>query len=819
MLQRKRLPGQRRSPIPDEDRYALATAAGGVAVWDWDLATNDLFVDPVLRSMLGYEDNSVPDRIVDWARLVHPEDRDRLLKDAQTCLVPPSKRFECEHRMLARSGNVRWFLTRGSAIYDQNGKAIRVLGTTTDVTERKLAQLALRESDARFLQLAENIPQIFWLMSADMQRLLYISPAYEEITGRTCDALYSDSREWMAAVHPEDRPGIFKAYEERQSGKRTGRTEVEYRYVRPDGSIRWMHATIFPVLDDSSGPYRISGVAHDVTERKHHEELLRRSGEELALEVERQTMELTAAVRRLEQEIAERARAEEALRHSEFRFRRLFESNIIGAMIADVHGHIVEANEELLKMIGYSKADLPLRWDKLTPPEWSAIDEGKARQIIKEGVATPYEKEYFRKDGTRVPIYLGAALLDSNAGTCIAFVVDQTESKQAERQLRDSESRFRRLFESNIIGAMICDIHGEILHVNDAILKIIGYSPEDLPLRWDKMTPPEWRYTDERALEQLAQNGIAPPWEKEYIRKDGSRVPILLGVAMLSGAECIAFVLDLTDLKQAQAEIQGLNAHLEHASRLSMMGETVAALAHEVHQPLAAMANYANGTIRRLQQREATVEEITKRLSEIATESMRAADVLRRVRQFLQLREPKYELASINTIVQDALKLVRLDREAHQVEIVFKPKLDLPLFSMDSIQMTQVTLNLVLNGIQSMTGISDRDRRVTIETALRDGGFVEVSVTDTGHGVPAEVQSRIFEQFFTTKPDGLGMGLSISRSIVEAHGGRLWCETGKSGNTVFRYSLPARRKQLESAPDEEGDATQVANIGRQSRRR
>jgi len=671
---------------PNDARYALAAAAGGAVAWDWDLQTKIFFVDPSLRGLLGYDDSQFSNWIVDWARLVHPQDRHMLLHAARSYLVGRSPRFEVEHRMLRRDGEMCWFATRGAAIRDENGEAIRLLGVSTDVTELKRTQLALRESEQRFLQLAENIPQIFWLMSADMSRLLYISPAYEAVTGMPCSELYQDPRKWLEAVHPDDRPAIAEAVMERREGHRSGRAQWEYRYLLPDGTIRWMQAMVLPIADENGTPYRIAGIAEDITDRKTYEVRLKQSRGEMADLVRQRTAELTATVERLQQEISDRVEVEQALRESEAKFRRLFESNIIGAMIANVEGYITDANEALLELTGYTRDDLPLRWDHMTPPDSQHLDVVKRRELLEKGIAAPYEKEYFRKDGSRVPILIGAALLDSQAGTCIAFVVDLTRRKSQEEEIRE------------------------------------------------------------------------------------------------------------------------LNARLEQASRLSVMGEMVAALAHEVHQPLTVISNYANGTVIRLKRRQITVGELIKRLREISAQSQRAADVLRRIRQFIQLREPEREETCINSIVRDALKLARFDRDESRIEVAFRPEGEtVPVFA-DPIQITQVLLNLILNAFQSMQSIDDRPRRLTIETVAHERGLVEVLVSDTGHGVPLERQSRIFEQFYTTKSQGLGMGLSISRSIVESHGGQLWCESNPGEGAVFRFTIP--RHGSERGEEPSADATQ-----------
>lgn len=660
------------------DRYALATAAGGVAIWDWEVEPGAFFVDPQLLTLLGYESTLEVDWFNEWPRFVHPEDQGRLLAASLAYLEGRSPRFEIEHRLMHQSGGYRWFVTRGMAVRDAEGKVARVLGASTDVTERKQALLALVESEERFRQLAENIPQIFWLMDYDLRRVLYISPAYEEITGFPCAELYRDARAWQNPVHPDDREFVGRAVQERRDGVRTGRTRIEYRYLRPDGSIRWMSSLILPVHNAEGVPYRIAGIAEDVTDRKIQEDLLHRAQHDLAAQVELRTIELTNTVRRLEREVSDRLRAENALRASESRFRRLFESNIIGAMIAELDGRITHANDAFLELTGYSQKDLPLRWDKMTPSEFRGHDERKLVQLRTEGIATPWEKEYYHKSGRRIPIFIGAAQLDDQAETCIAFVID------------------------------------------------------------------------------------------------------------------------LTDRKATEEEISRLNGRLDQASRLSVMGEMVAGLAHELHQPLAVIANYANGARRRLKQKKATIKELDQHLRDIAAESMRAAEVLRRIRHFLLRRATERENVSINAVIQDALKLGQFDPAEHRTEVVTELAEGLPLVFADPIQITQVILNLLLNGLQAMATVKDRPRRITIQSMGLDDGLVQVSISDTGEGMEEEDLSRVFEQFFTTKQQGLGMGLSISRSIVEAHGGRLQCESVKGVGSVFRFTLNPQHQALDT---------------------
>jgi PAS domain S-box-containing protein len=243
------------------------------------------------------------------------------------------------------------------------------------------------------------------------------------------------------------------------------------------------------------------------------------------------------------------------------RFRRLSDAGIIGIITTDFDGNIREANDAFLNIVGYSAADVRaghVRWTELTPPDWRHLDQRAVEQLRTTGVAAPWEKEYIRKDGTRVPILIGVALLDRGSGECIAFILDLTERRQTEEALRLSERRFRGFKDSGIIGIVISDMVGNIKEVNDAFLAIVGYTREDLAagkVSGRTLNTPEREKTDATAFAQLRGGGVAKAWQKELVRKDGTRAPILNGVVVVDekAQECVAFMLDLTELKQAEA--------------------------------------------------------------------------------------------------------------------------------------------------------------------------------------------------------------------------------------------------------------------------
>jgi PAS domain S-box-containing protein len=335
--------------------------------------------------------------------------------------------------------------------------------------------------------------------------------------------------------------------------------------------------------------------------------------------------------------------------------------------------------------------------------------------------------------------------------------------------------------------------------VNEAFLQMTGYSRADLPLRWDKMTPPEWFHLTQLSLEQMVRSGTVKPLEKEYIRKDGSRVPVLIGGALLDRENwrCVFFVLDLTQRRLAEEQVREVSLQLEHASRLSVMGELLADMAHEIHQPLGVITNYANGTLRRLKNKQLKVRELKERLRDIAAESMRVAKVLRRIREFIRRRDPDRKLVNQNTIVMDSLQFTRFERREHRVAVMVRPDRDLPEVQADPVQMTQVVVNLLSNAIQAVSSPRCEFPKILISTYVNDDNMAEIAVADNGPGIAAADVPRIFDRFFTTKSSGLGLGLPISRSIVEAHDGRLTCDSQPGESTVFRVTLPPHKAPVE----------------------
>ncbi|NJM17815.1 MAG: PAS domain S-box protein [Richelia sp. SL_2_1] len=386
---------------------------------------------------------------------------------------------------------------------------------TADINERKQAATALAESEARFRQMAETIENVFWLHDLQTDQLLYLSPAFEEIWGRSREYIYDDSHNLIETIHPEHREQMQTAPQRCLANN--GNIE-EYRIVRPDGSIRWIRDRGFVVQDGSTKPYRLAGVAEDITEEKQ---------------------------------------ADAALRESERRLRRLVESNMFGVVFGDGSGGLRYANDYFLNMTGYTIEEIEsgqVRWDELTPPEFAPLDAKAIEELTTKGVCTPYEKEYLHKNGQQIPILIGAAAIDepfNQNQEVVAFIINLTQPKQITEE-RD------RFFELSGDMMAIANFGGYFTQVNPAWEKTLGWTAKELKTKpYLEFIHPDDVASTIAEAEKVAQGFNTTGYENRYRRKDGSYRWLLWNVATypkLGVFYCVAH--DITEQKQTELALR-----------------------------------------------------------------------------------------------------------------------------------------------------------------------------------------------------------------------------------------------------------------------
>jgi PAS domain S-box-containing protein len=409
-------------------------------------------------------------------------------------------------------------------------------------------------------------------------------------------------------------------------------------------------------------------------------------------------------------------------------------------------------------------------------------------------------------------------------GAMIAAAIIMVENTRFYRDVGERDAKIRRLVDANIIGTFIWNLRGEIIEVNEAFLRMLEYSREDLVsggVRWTDLTPVQWRDRDERAVAEAKATGSVQAFQKELFRKDGSRVPVLFGVANFEGIgnEGVAFVLDLSEQKRAEEALRlsegylaEARAELAHVTRVATLGEMTASIAHEINQPLAAVAINANASLRSLSGSSPNLTEAREAIRLIVRDGNRASQIIGRIRALAKKAPPQKDWLDLNETIGEVIAMARSEAQQNRVSLQAKLANDLPLIMGDKIQLQQVVLNLLINAIEAMSGVRTGPRELWVssekvsdiageseEDALEDQELADaewthilVAVRDSGPGLDPKGLDRLFDAFHTTKPQGLGMGLAISRSIVEAHEGRLWATANASRGAVFQFALPIR---------------------------
>ncbi|QQN67381.1 PAS domain S-box protein [Bradyrhizobium diazoefficiens] len=383
-----------------------------------------------------------------------------------------------------------------------------------------------------------------------------------------------------------------------------------------------------------------------------------------------------------------------------------------------------------------------------------------------------------------------------------------------QRQLEQRETKIRRLVDANIIGIYIWEFNGRLLEANDIFLRIVGYDREDLisgRVRWTDLTPLDWRDRTAHAHEELKRTGVVHPFEKEYLRKDGSRVPVLIGSAAFDEQrdQGVAFVLDLTERKRAEAEARESEwryrealMELAHANRVTTMGQLTASISHEINQPIAAVVSNAEAGLNWLDAQRPDLERVRQTLGWIISDGIRASEIIGRIRALIKKAPPRTEDLEINEALLEVIALAREEMLKNGVSVRTQLADSLPLVRADRVQLQQVVLNLIINAIEAMSGVSEGARELMIGTGRDALNGVLVSLRDSGPGLDPARLEHIFDAFYTTKSSGMGMGLTICRSIVEAHGGRIWASANEPRGAVFQFLLPLKGGETVSAEDD-----------------
>jgi PAS domain S-box-containing protein len=545
-------------------------------------------------------------------------------------------------------------------------------------------------------------------------------------------------------IHPDD---LLRVQRELQSSRQNlTRLETEYRVVLPDESTRYVASITHAIPGHDGKAERLFGVLSDVTERRQ---------------------------------------AEAVLRQREEQSRRALEIDTVGVIIFDLEGNIVEANDAFLGIAGYTREDLPLRWDVLTPVEWMPITLEHKRQLGATGRATPYEKQYVRKGGSRWWGLFAPKMLNDRQG--VEFILDITERKEVEKALQESEDRFRRAFSHAAVGLVLSGPGGQLLYFNPAYCEILGYTAEELRGKdFFVLTHPDDVPRNRELHNQLLSGDIQYfVIEKRYIRKGGQTIWVRATANVIaqeagSPTQIISIVEDIQDRKEAEAAL------LRSQEELGQFAHTVA---HDLQTPLRGLLSYTQLLAK--QYRGKLDDGADEFLGFIVDSARSMEQLIRTLLRYAEVGEDEAvrEPVRVNEIIDSVRVMMQQAIEESNAEITYG---NLPTVEADPIHLTQLFQNLVGNAIKYRK--SDAAPRIEISAEKRRNKCV-FSVADNGQGMDPKYSERIFQplrRLHGKEIPGSGIGLAICKKIVDRYGGRIWVESEPGKGSTFRFTIPCQ---------------------------
>jgi PAS domain S-box-containing protein len=620
----------------------------------------------------------------------------------------------------------------------------------------------LRRSEANFAE-AQRVAHVgYWERDLGTDYLTWSDETYRifGLTPRAGEVV--SLAEAVERIHPDDRQIWGQAAAEAVRGE--SRYELEYRIIRPNGELRIVHSQGDLTRDASGRPRSMFGTIQDITERK---------------------------------------RVEEALRDSEEQWRAVFENNPTMYFMVDATGTIVSVNPFGAEQLGYTVDELigsPVQ-DVFHEADRGAVKRHAAACLERLGEAMSWELRKIRKDGSMLWVRETArAMVIKKRPVILIVCEDVTERKRAEEAARRSEEELREVIET--VPAMVWTAlpDGRVDFINRRWQEFTGLSLGETSAA---SLEPEARFhpddVEQYRSKWRASLATGHPFEAEVrIRRaaDGeyrswfeSAVPLRDEHGNI--LKWYGFLVDIEDRKRAEEALQKAQAELAHVTRVTTMGALTSSIAHEVNQPLAAVVTNANAALRWLASQPPNIDEARETLGRIVRDGHRAGEVIGRVRTLLKKTATVTALVDLNGLIEDSVVLVHGEVRRHRILLRTELAPDLPPVAGDRVQLQQVILNLVMNGIEAMKKVADRPRELLVRSRPDASGAVLVAVQDTGIGLEPQSVERVFEAFYTTKAEGLGMGLAICRSIIEAHGGQLWAEANEPWGAVFQFTLPS----------------------------
>jgi PAS domain S-box-containing protein len=747
-------------------RLEEAQRVAHIGHYEWNLIESRVIWSDESYRIFGLTPQEGPVDFDKVREMIHPDDRERVFRAVEEDIIS-GMHTEAEHRIVRPDGEVRTVQGIGTVKRDASGRPYEIFGTVQDITERKRSeeerQLLSRDLQENkvWLEEAQRVTHVgYWVWDLETNRLI-VSDEYCRILGLAPNKGPIDLAIVREIIHPEDREYVFRTAEEAvRSGERA---DCEHRILRPNGELRVVHSLGDLKKDSSGRPYQMFGTTQDITDRK---------------------------------------RGEEALRRSQFYLSEGQRLAHMGSWAFNESGHYW--SDELYKVYGLDpKNGAP------TIEQYLALVHPQDRASMAETIKVMQEQHcghdlierIVRPDG-QLRYVRAVAVPVVEQGVFRGFVgttMDVTEQELLTQELRRERAYLADAQSMAHIGSWVYNlVTRKLLYSSDENARLYGFDPSQGPIsakRFFDTQHAEDAPSVNATLERAVREGTDFYLDEYRIHHTDGSIRFLraIGHRNASGepGEYVGVTMDITDRKRAEEErerLRQLEADLAHINRINMMGELAAALAHEIKQPIAASITSANACLRWLAHDPPDLERARAAATRVEQEGNRAADVINNLRSFYKKGTPaERRMVDVKDIIGEITVL--LGDEALRHSVTTRSELDehVPYILADRVQLQQVFMNLMLNAIDAM---KETGGELTIRSGLNPEGQLLISISDTGVGLPTENSERIFDAFHTTKPQGTGMGLAVTRSILESHGGRIWATRNQGAGATFHFTLP-----------------------------
>jgi len=720
---------------------AILTAAGDVDVVNHELLE---YCGQPLEAMRQWGTNGT----------VHPDDVPRI-GPVFAQAIAAGDPYDFEARIRRFDGVYRWCQVRGLPFRDTTGCILRWYVVLTDIHERKRAEDALRASERNLQLIIDTIPAMVWSRRPDGS-VEFFNRHYLDFTGLSAEQ--AGGWGWKAAVHPDDLNGLATTWRRLVASERPG--EAEARLRRHNGAYRWFLLRANPLRDETGDIVKWFGVNTDIEDRK---------------------------------------RTEDALRKSERQFRLLVET--IPALVwrATPDGELDYLNRRAVEYLGHTAENLTGgRWLELVHPDHRDLTLQRWLHSATTGSSYADEYQLRRADGQYRWIQsVGEPFhdIDGRIANWYGLVIDIEDRKRAEMELRRAYDSFADAQRLSHTGSFITDLVGDDHNWSEEALRIFEFDPGSkvtLQAIRDVIHPedmPAFEAAFTRAIEgldvSLAYRIITSGGNVKHVRAIAHITQNMNGQPVFIGA-----LQDVTEAKAAEEALNRAGAELAHVSRVTAVSALTASIAHEVNQPLSGIITNAGTCLRMLAADPPDLDGARETARRTLRDGNRAADVISRLRALFSKREFTLEPLDMNDVTREVVALSMSDLQRNRIVVQSEFADALPLITGDRIQLQQVVLNLIRNASDAMVAVDDRPRQLLIRTARDADDCVRVSVRDAGGGLDFQRMTKLFDAFYTTKAEGMGIGLSVSRSIIEKHHGRLWAEPNDGPGATFSFSIP-----------------------------